>query len=258
MMQVESFSQGKTQGKNEDFFGYNQNCFVIADGATDKSGRQYNGKTGGELVSKLVVKECLSTKLNGKSLVNHLNNKIKELYHQLNLLKDIKDPKFRFTCVFICARVLRNEIIITYMADLGFRINEKKIHQKENRININHAQERAKYIKKTGDIPGGRNHILPLLEKQFRYQNNSRSPLGYGALDGTKTPLRFIKTFKFNRTGIKKIELFTDGYFSIPPKATIKGWEELHRKVEKEDPDKWKKYLSTKPKDDRTIAIIIF
>jgi hypothetical protein len=41
MIKVTSFTKGKSEEKNEDFFGYNENTFVIADGLTDKSGEKY-------------------------------------------------------------------------------------------------------------------------------------------------------------------------------------------------------------------------
>lgn len=258
MVKVQTFSKGKIDNRNEDYFDYNEKCFAIADGATDKSGRKYDNKTGGELVSRIVVKECLSTDLNGSELVNHLNNKIKELYSELKILDKIKDPKYRFTSGFICVRLVKDKIIITYLGDLGFRINGAKIYQETKQIDIDNSEERSKYIRETNDVKGSRNHIMPLLLKQFEYQKNSQDPLGYGVIDGTKTPSKFVKTFEYNVDKVKTIELFSDGYFDAPQEISIEAWEKVFEKVEKDDPDKWKKYKSTKSKDDRTIAIIEF
>ncbi len=82
--------------------------------------------------------------------------------------------------------------------------------------------------------------------------------MGYGVLDGTQTPEKFIYTFTYKSKEISVLELFSDGYFDIPQHATIKDWEELHEKVQREDPDKYKKYKSTKSGDDRTILIVNF
>lgn len=258
MVKVQTFSKGKTENRNEDYFDYNSTCFVIADGATDKSGRRYDGKTGGELVSRLVVKECLSTNLNGIKLVNHLNNKIKELYTELNILGEIQNPKFRFTCGFICVRIIEDKISITYLGDLGFRINGSEIYKETKQVDIDNAEARSKYIRETNDVSGSINHIMPLLLKQFEYQNNPQEPLGYGVIDGTETPSKFIKTFEYDLENIHTIELFTDGYFDVPQEISIEAWERTFEKVEKEDLDKWNKYKSTTSKDDRTIAIIQF
>jgi len=258
MVKVQIFSKGKIENKNEDYFDYNETCFVIADGATDNSGKKYDNKTGGELVSRIVVKECLSTDLNGIKLVNHLNNKVKQVYGNLKIIGDIQDPKFRFTCGFICIRIIDDKILITYLGDLGFRINGSEIYQETKQIDIDNSEARSKYIRETNDIKGSRNHIMTLLLQQFEYQNNPQEPLGYGVIDGKDTPAKFIKSFEYDLDKIHTIELFSDGYFDIPQEVSIEVWEKSFEKVEKEDPDKWKKYKSTKSKDDRTIVIIEF
>ena len=256
MIQVQTFSKGKTQEKNEDYFDYNDTCFVIADGVTDKSDKKYGGKTGGELISRLVVKQALSSALTGVSLINFLNKKVSELYKDLGITNDIKDPKYRFACGCIVVKIVKEKIIITYIGDLGFRINGNKIHQEIKQLDIDNAEERSGYIKKTGDINGSREHIMPSLLKQFEYQNNPHHTLGYGVVDGTDTPSKFVKVFEYPKDEIHMIELFSDGYFAVPSGNTIASWEDAFEKVEKEDPDKYKKYKSTKSKDDRTIAII--
>ena len=199
MIQIQTFSEGKLENKNEDYFGYNKNCFIIADGATDKSGKKYDNKTGGELVSQIVVNECLSTHFNGVNLVNYLNKKIRELYDKLKIIKYIKNPKYRFTSGFICMRITEDKIIITYLGDLGFRINGNKVYRETKQIDINNTEERSKYIQETNDIEGSRHHIMPSLLKQFEHQNNPNSLLGYGTLDGTKTPSKFVKTFEYSK-----------------------------------------------------------
>ncbi len=257
-MKVAVFSEGKSSEHNEDFYGYNDTTFVVADGATDKSGSKYNGKTGGEIASRLVVESCLTSSLNGKELVDLLNEKIAETYQDLNLAKVVRDPKFRFSCFFAVARIVGDEIIITSLGDTGFRINGKEVHRETKRVDIDNAEERARYIAQTGDIESARAHIMPLLLKQFDYQNNGEHELGYGVADGTVTPEKFIRTFKYKLGDIETLEIFSDGYFVIPSGAHIEDWESMHQMVEREDPDKWKKFKSTKLKDDRTVVVVDF
>ncbi len=258
MVKVQAFSKGKTEDKNEDCFDYNKTAFVVVDGVTIKSRENYNSKTGGGFISQRVAKECLLTDLNGIKLVNHLNNKIRELYIDLNIIDEIQDPKLRFACGFICARILSNKIVITYLGNLGFRINGSEIYQRTGQIDIDNSEARAKYIRETNDVDGSRDYVMPLLLEQFKYQNNPQDVRGYGVIDGTQTPLKFVKVFEYDLEKINTIELFSDGYFEIPHEVSIEAWEKSFEKVEKEDPDKWKKYKSTKSKDDRTIVIIEF
>ena len=256
MIQVQFFSQGSADKKNEDHFGHDETSFVIADGATDKSGRRYDLKTGGELVSRLVVKEALASTLNGKELVDFLNKKVNQFYEELGITEEIKDPKYRFTCGFIAARIVEDKIYITYLGDLGFRINGSQVYKEIKQVDIDNAEERSRYIRETNDIEGSRAHSIPFILKQFEHQNNPKDPLGYGVIDGTKTPAQFIKTFEYPLDKIETIELFTDGYFAIPQKISIAAWEKAFEKAKQEDPDNWKQYKSTKSHDDRTIAIL--
>lgn len=258
MVEVAVFSKGKTK-HNEDYCGYSKNCFVVADGATDKSGKTYDGKTGGYLISHLVVKSCLKSKLNGVKLVNKLNKETTKLYKKLGVSDYLKDPKIRFNCVFVLVRIVDKKVVITYLGDLGFRLNNSIAYREVMKIDTLTAEERSEYITKTGDIEGSRVHILPMLIKQINnYQNNPKHKLGYGVIDGTKTPTKFVKVFEFNKKDVKTIELFTDGYLATPQKSTIDAWEKMCDNVEKEDPYKYKKYKSTKVNDDRTIMIVHF
>ena len=257
-VRVAVFTRGKSEERNEDSFGSNGSSFVLADGATDKSGRLYEGKSGGEIASELVVSESLAASLNGVELIEHLNEKLADLYKKLGIEDDMKDALFRFTCTLICARVIAGKIAITCVGDSGFRINGDFLHLNENAVNIMNAQERSEYIEKTGDVAGSRNHIMPLLHGQFEYQNSSDHPLGYGVVDGTSTPSRFVKVFEYDRDEIHTLEIFSDGYFAVPEETTIEAWERLNDDVEEEDPYKYKRYKSTKEKDDRTVAILAF
>ncbi|MDD3285472.1 MAG: hypothetical protein PHG95_02455 [Patescibacteria group bacterium] len=257
-MLVQSFSIGKDNNKNEDYFGYNDDCFVVTDGATDKSGREYNSQTGGEIISKIVVDETLACNLNGIELIEYLNNKVAKLYEKFKIVSEISDAKFRFSCYLVAVRIINNKVVITSIGDTSFRINGQNVFSDVKQVDVNNAEQRAKYIEETGDIAGSREYIMPLLIKQFEYQNNSQDPLGYGVIDGTSTPAKFIKTFEYNISDIKTIEIFTDGYFSIPSGTSIEDWEEAYEITEKEDPNKYMRYKSTKSKDDRTVLIIDF
>lgn len=258
MFKIYSFSRAGVVGKNEDFFGYNKNSFIVVDGATDKSGFMFKGRTGGEIISRLVVRESLRCKLNGEKLVVYLNKKVMEIYEKMKMLDQIKIPKNRFSCGFILGRIINNKLVITYLGDLGFRINNSYVYKEKKLVDIKNSEIRSKYIKETNDISGSRKYIIPFILNQFKYQNNKNHRLGYGVIDGTKTPYKFIKVFNYNVANIKTLEIFTDGYFSLAEKPLISSWENSFKKVKKEDPNKWIKYKSTKSKDDRTVLIVKF
>ena len=260
-MHVETFTQGKTEKRNEDFFGYNDSTFVLADGATDKSGKTYDGKTGGEIISKLIVKTCLETNLNGPPLVSELNNRVLQIYHNLDIADEVrKIPQNRFSGTFVCIRIIAGELIATILGDVSYRLNKTEVHLYQKQIDIDNANLRAQYIEETGDIMGSRRFLYPHLIKQYAYQNLPNHPLGYGAVDGSTTPDDYVKMKCYPLSVIQSIEIFSDGYYYQPPMRGITpaDWEARFKEIHKADPHKYQTYKSTKSIDDRTVMTITF
>lgn len=252
---TKQFSAGKTKDKNEDCVGYTSNTIVVADGASDVTGEKYKGKTGGEIASSVVVKSCLSTTKNGYELIRILNQNLKEKFKKYTSGSEY-DLASGPAATVVCARISKEEIVITQLGDTMFRINENRVYKDNKLIDELITGVRINYISKTNDLKHSRDLVIPLVKYQRRFlQNNKNHPLGYGVIDGGETPRKFIKAHKFKLQDVKTIEIFTDGYFAIPKKASIGAWEKMHQQVEKEDPYKYKKYKSTKPKDDRTIVV---
>lgn len=246
----------KDPENNEDLAGYNDTTFVVADGATDKSGERYDGKTGGYIASRLVVKKCLASADTGQTLIDELNHAFVELYRKMNP-RALEDGLYRFPCTVVAARCVGENLVITQVGDTAFRLNGEKTYANPKLVDELNAAARALYIEKTGDVQGSRQYILPLLkENQRRYANSVDSPLGYGCLNGTPTPAQFVKIFTFPLSDVKTLEIFTDGYFAVPSEVALEAWEKKHQGVERADPHKYLTYKSTKPHDDRTVMII--
>lgn len=265
MATVEQFTEGKVPERNEDSFGHNDHRFVLADGATDKSGRTYEGKTGGELVSRLIVTRALETELVGKEFVDDINAQLAELYSSLGIANEVADPKYRFSSTCILMHVGDSEISITAVGDSGFRINGSEVHQDFKPVDDESAEARSLFISEHLTLGGvteelqqqAREHILPLLVKQFEYQNNPTHELGYGVIDGSTTPEKFIQTLHLPKGEVQTIELFSDGYPAHPTnEITIEAWEAAYAPANEKDPYRYKEYKSTKTRDDRTVAII--
>ncbi len=83
-----------------------------------------------------------------------------------------------------------------------------------------------------------------IVNAQGRHQNNTDSLLGYGCLDGTTIPARFVGRLLLKAP--QQIELFSDGYFAPGHAFGVAAWEERFAEVEREDPAKIGRYASVK------------
>jgi len=253
-MKVTTFSKGKNPPKNEDTSAYNETNFVVCDGSTGKKSGLYKGKTGGEIASRLIAEAALQSDLNGIALVDHLTSLLRTEQIALEKL----GYKMEIETTLVCARIVGAELIVTQVADTAFRVNESKTYENPAIIDTLMSGTRARYIDLTHDIEGSREYIMPLLLNEGFYRNNADSPAGYGVLDGSSVPTKFVKLYKFNVADIQTLDIYTDGYFAIPQRATIEAYEGLHAKVQQEDPHKCLAYPSTKSNDDRTVMIVNF
>lgn len=255
-MNTQVFTKGKKTEYNEDAFGHNDTTFVVCDGSTGKTTNIYGGKTGGEIAANLLVDTCLKTDRYGVDLVNHLTDVLATKQRELERLSN--GEAIDAASTLLCAKIHDNKLIITQVADTAFRINGKGLHQNPIVLDELVSSLRAHYIRLTGDVPGGRTYIEPLLIDEANHSNNVDSPLGYGVIDGSKVPEKFIIQYEYDLSTVKTLEIFTDGYYAVPAEATIEAYEVLSAQIEAEDPDKYLAYPSTKSKDDRTVMIVSF
>jgi hypothetical protein len=255
-LNVEVSCEGRDTTKNEDFYGVNEKMIVVADGATDKSGQKYDGKTGGELASRVVVATCLETDLVGEDLVLEINQRIGKLYETYGIAeRAVEQPEYRFGASFVACRIQDDVFVITFVGDVGFRINGTDVYQGTMRIDEDNARRRADYINAYG-VDGCAEYMQPFFLGQFVYQNiDNEDPYSYGSIDGVRTPTRFVGVRRIPLADLKTVELFTDGYIVPAPEPTIESWKATQVMVDQVDPLKINQYLEVKANDDKTILI---
>lgn len=89
---------------------------------------------------------------------------------------------------------------------------------------------------------------------QEQFMNQQALALGYGALNGTPVPPRFLEARSWPLAEVESLELFTDGYFALGAGFGVAAWETAFRQVEAEDPHKLGPWLSTKGSSARGLA----
>lgn len=266
---VDSFSVAKTPQRNEDAFRWSGDRLVLADGATDKTGLDFGGKTGGEIASQVAAEVALRSSQVGVPLVEEVTVAIREVYRQQNP-RALDDSAARFATTLVVARIVGDELIVTRVGDSSFRINGRQEFTNGKAIDEENALARQRYIqlalasevipaseeRRRQIMTAAREAILPRLKLQHLEQNNPDSPYGYGVLDGGVVPQKFVEVHRFPLAAVTSVELMSDGFFdAFPAQATTDAWRELHRRIHREDPDKYLRYLSTKSNDDATVIV---
>lgn len=137
---ISVFTCGKSPVRNEDALGYTDQHLVIADGATSKNGKLYEGKTGGELISGLIVEECMKSVKTGVELVDLLNAQVSLGYESLKVTDYLENPLQRFAAGFIDVQMREGKVILTYLGDLGFRINGTYVYQEQKLMDLELAK----------------------------------------------------------------------------------------------------------------------
>lgn len=247
---LEYFIQGKGGAgeKNsqvcEDGLFFNEHYLAVFDGATDKSGKKYDGKKGGR-VSRDIIQEVfqnLPPNTDKEVILSLINKKFKEFYNQNSDIDFEKNPLFRPTATLIWYDLNKNELVA--IGDSKARIDGVKFNYEGKYVDELNSMLRVKILKdlklsneeiEKNDL--GRFYIMPLLQRQSEFQNNPNAPKAfqYWAIDGFEIPVSELKVWKFDKAP-KVIELSSDGYETYPEKATIEAYEKQLTEELQKDP----------------------
>lgn len=248
---IEYFIQGKvgaTEKGNatcEDGLFYNDHFLAVFDGATDKSGKTYEGgRKGGRVARDIIlgVFETLPPDAQKEDVLKVINEKYQAFYQAHPDMDFEKNPLFRPTATLIWYSFHNKEMVA--IGDSKARIDGKIYNDGSKMVDILNSDLRVKVIQELGltekevaENDLGRFYILPLLEKQSEFQNNPKAPKAfqYWAIDGFEVPVSELRVWKFEKQP-KVIELSSDGYETIPVKASIPDYEAGLAKLLKEDP----------------------
>ncbi|MEC8259760.1 MAG: hypothetical protein VX032_05025, partial [SAR324 cluster bacterium] len=97
---------------------------------------------------------------------------------------------------------------------------------------------------------------------QHRFANHGDLPLGYASLNGKPLAGEGMLFFSRPRSAVQSIELFTDGYFSLPSEIDLAAWEAEFQRVEEVDSHKIDRFpaikgsTSSEFSDDRSVVIV--
>ena len=134
-MKIEAFSEGKNLDApeaNEDQFLILPGCgYAVLDGATDTSGRLYDGKRGGWRASRIAMQavgdfllDPAERELRPQRLIERISAALRAIYAEHGILETARgDPSFRFGATLTLAADLGETFRFVLLGDSGLRIN---------------------------------------------------------------------------------------------------------------------------------------
>ncbi len=242
---IEKFTCGKKTDctKNEDAFLITQDFIVVVDGVTAKNARLFGGVTGGKKAAEKVLEavKFFDENITAKEAVEKITNAVSELYDE----NEYKGDAAAGAVIFSKAKKE-----IWSVGDCQCLINGRLFsHEKEiDKINsdvralvLALAKKRGKTSEELLGNDVGRAFILPILENQHVFANNT-GRFSYGVFNGTPVPEEHIVIHKVH-TG-DEVVLASDGYPYL--KNTLGESEELLKEELKNNPLCDGGYRSTK------------
>ncbi|KPI02973.1 hypothetical protein OK074_5123 [Actinobacteria bacterium OK074] len=208
-------------------------CCAVVDGATDKSGRDYGGLSGGARAADRIVTtlQNLSADSTAVGILDAVTGGLAALRTEWGIAADdLLAPSA------VVAILLPDRRQIMRVGDVHIGIRRRngawEYFPAEKEIDGVVASARAALLhalRADGADPAdlartdpGRAMMMPLLRVQNSLANRDGSPYGFGVLDGRPVPYRYLEIIELDDT-VTEIVLASDGYLSAAP--TLEGAE---------------------------------
>lgn len=226
MQIIERFIQGKHPDPDrcEDAFVATPDFAAVIDGATDKTGVSYGGKTGGRVAAECVADTLryLDPDADLRTLVNRASSLLRKRVVACGA--DI-DPHTQDgpTAVFVAYSRRRREVWrvgdTLWMGAGEYRGETKRIDEITTaaRVLLLRALVRdGASVEELAATDPGWEMILPMLKTQHLLRNidqGADDDLAYGAIDGRYVPDRFLEVWAVPEGS--ELVLQTDGYLEL-------------------------------------------
>jgi hypothetical protein len=253
---AEHLVAGKTgnPAECEDMLVFTGSFAAVIDGATSKTPRRWNGRTGGRAAAELVAETIaqLPATATAREAIDRITTGIAHFYHEHGVAELVRtDPVQRVTAACTIVSFARDECWL--VGDCQCLCGDRHITN-ELPVDAVTSQARALFLESEllRGVPldtlrahdSGRDLIAPLLARQSFFQNNpAAGAFGYAALDGFPVADTGIVVVPIP-AAVTSLVLASDGYpFLLPSLA------ETERRLQEllaEDPLLFRVYRSTK------------
>jgi hypothetical protein len=261
---IESLNRSKygDPQQGDDFIVINQNFVAVLDGATDVSGARYNGVSSGRFVAEIGAQflENLAPDSNVTEAIEAITQFVRQ---SLLGVEPDKTPVYTPCFAMVIFSAARREIWrvgdCQYLLDgegNNPTIQVDRITSQLRSLIVRSYLVQGKTIEDLLKEDPSPNFLAPFYSLQSALRNHPEEPFGYGAIDGTKVPERYIEVIKVPKQ-VKSVVLASDGYPDL--KATLTESETVLTEILTLDPLCYKHYpqqrglaLNRESFDDRT------
>ncbi|MDG4795207.1 protein phosphatase 2C domain-containing protein [Micromonospora sp. WMMD1082] len=201
---------------------------AVIDGATDKSGRDYGGRTGGAIAAQCVADALAehAVDLSPTDAVAMVTDRLAALRRRWAI-----DPDDALAPSAVAAVVVPRRGEIWRVGDVHVALRrgagDWQVYPADKTIDRVVASARAALLHcllaagaSAADLAAtdpGRAMVMPLLRAQGVLANrDDEHPLGHGVLDGRAVPARYVEVIPVP-PGVREVVLASDGYLTPAP-----------------------------------------
>jgi len=166
-MKIEAFSEGKNldapEANEDQFLILPGSGYAVLDGATDTSGRLYDGKRGGWHASRIAMQavgdfllDPAERELRPQRLIERISAALRAIYAEHGILETAReDPSYRFGSTLTLAADLGETFRFVLIGDSGLRINGEEVFINDGGLDLVTASLRVQGYRLVGEAGGG-------------------------------------------------------------------------------------------------------
>lgn len=166
-MKIEAFSEGKNldapEANEDQFLVLPGRGYAVIDGATDTTGRLYDGMRGGWLASRIAMQavadfllDPAERALRPQRLIERVSAAIRAFYARHGILEIAHgDPAWRFGATLALAADLGETFRFVLIGDSGLRIDGAEVFINDSGLDLVTASLRVQAYRMVGEADGG-------------------------------------------------------------------------------------------------------
>ncbi len=237
---VEEFVEGKSSGRPcEDLIVTTPDFAAVIDGATDETGAQFDGQTGGRFAAETLASAItdLSPRLTARKFADHLSDTLARAAAAAETpdRASTRWPSASLVCLSFAHQEIWRIGDCSFLVDGEPNLGTKRVDDAAYgfRAAINASLIAAGTpLEEILRTDPGADFARPLLDLQQQLTNHE-GPWGYGCINGRPVPDQFVEVFPLAH-GVQEVVMASDGFPDL--RSTLQESDARLRELLKIDP----------------------